>query len=65
MAESTTSSALVRTWDGPERCPFCGATLADGGPAFMAHVGDSPACEAGFDLWRERVAGDMNGEWGG
>lgn len=52
-------------WNDPEVCPFCGAQIADGGPGFMAHVEVSPQCMAEFDLWREQVAGDVDGEWSG
>lgn len=56
---------LLPTWDGPEQCPFCGAPLADGGPAFMAHVALRPECHDGFDTWRQRVVEDISGEWPG
>lgn len=53
------------TWTDPEVCPFCGAALADGGPAFIDHLEDSPACESGFQTWRGRVADDIAGGWSG
>lgn len=52
-------------WNDPTVCPFCGGHVADGGPGFMDHVDDSPACMAAFDVWREQVAGDVGGEWSG
>ena len=51
------------TWGDPEQCPFCEGALADGGPGFMDHIADRPACREGFETWRERVAGDVGGEW--
>lgn len=64
MAASYRSNQLP-TWDGHEQCPFCGVPLADGGPAFMAHVSLQPDCHAAFDTWRQRVAEDIAGEWPG
>lgn len=57
--------ARLPRWSGPEQCPFCGSSLADGGPAFVDHLGRSPACEAGFDAWREQVTDDIAGGWPG
>lgn len=52
-------------WDDPDRCPFCGARLADGGSGFIDHTRESPGCRARFDVWREAVADDIGGDWGG
>lgn len=54
-----------RNWDDPETCPFCGAALADGGGAFVRHVETRDDCAVRFDAWRQRVAGDVGGEWTG
>lgn len=64
MAVDAGASRLP-TWDGPEQCPFCGEALADGGPAFVEHLGTSPACAGGFEAWRDRVAEDIAGGWSG
>lgn len=53
------------TWTDPGRCPFCGEPLASPGAGFVAHLDDSDDCEAAFDTWRERVAGDVRGGWSG
>lgn len=52
-------------WDNPDFCPFCGAALRDGGAGFVEHVEDAPDCRERFEAWRENVAGDVGGEWGG
>jgi hypothetical protein len=52
-------------WDNPDFCPFCGAELTDGGPGFIDHLETAPTCEERFAEWREQVAGDIGGEWGG
>jgi nucleotide-binding universal stress UspA family protein len=52
-------------WDDPERCPFCGGGLEDGGPGFISHIRTSPECAAAFGTWREQVADDIGGEWSG
>ena len=52
-------------WDDPETCPFCHASLPDGGPGFISHIDDHPRCRRDFDQWRENVAGDIKGEWAG
>lgn len=64
MAADTDGTRLP-TWSGPERCPFCGASLADGGPAFMDHLGRHSACEKGFEAWRDQVTDDIAGGWPG
>lgn len=53
------------TWNDPEQCPFCGATLANPGVGFIDHIGENPDCESGFDAWRTNVAGDIRGGWSG
>lgn len=58
-------AARLPTWTDPEACPFCGAPLADGGPAFMDHLGDHPRCAAGFEAWRDRVVEDITAGWAG
>ena len=52
-------------WERPDFCPFCGARLPDGGPGFMDHVAEADTCRERFEAWRERVAEDIAGEWGG
>lgn len=52
-------------WDDPERCPFCGTALADGGAGFIDHIEETSDCERRFAEWREAIAGDVSGEWGG
>jgi hypothetical protein len=52
-------------WDNPDVCPFCGARLTDGGAGFMDHIAADEACRERFGAWREAVAGDIGGEWGG
>ena len=52
-------------WDHPDYCPFCGAALTDGGAGFVDHVAESPACAERFEAWRENVADDVAGDWGG
>jgi hypothetical protein len=52
-------------WETPDRCPFCGAALSDGGGGFMDHVEDAEACSDRFDAWLERIRDDIGGEWGG
>lgn len=55
----------AHVWDDPNRCPFCGEAIANGGPAFIEHVKREPACETDFAEWRDSVADDIGGEWGG
>lgn len=52
-------------WDNPDRCPFCGASLVDGGAGFMDHIEERPVCKERFEAWIEQIRGDMGGEWGG
>lgn len=52
-------------WDNPDVCPFCGASLVDGGAGFMDHVAEAPVCEDRFEAWIERIRDDIDGEWGG
>ena len=54
-----------RVWDDPNRCPFCGDAIADGGPAFMDHIERSTPCSDDFTVWRINVAEDIGAEWGG
>jgi hypothetical protein len=58
-------AAEATDWDDPERCPFCGAALADPGAGFITHIEESEPCKLGFEQWRENVVGDVGGEWGG
>jgi len=53
------------TWSDPSQCPFCGTSLPSPGAGFVDHVGDNPDCESAFEDWRDRVAGDVGGTWGG
>ncbi|MFA9518553.1 hypothetical protein ACERIT_15285 [Halopenitus sp. H-Gu1] len=59
------SPTPIPNWSDPSDCPFCGTALSDPGAGFIDHLSDNDACEAGFDEWRENVAGDMGGEWSG
>ncbi|WP_209309479.1 DUF7501 family protein [Haloarcula amylovorans] len=52
-------------WENPDFCPFCGAALTDGGVGFVDHIKDSPPCEERFESWRDQIADDVGGEWGG
>lgn len=54
-------------WDNPNYCPFCGTHLTDGGAGFMSHIDEAAfaTCRTRFSEWRENVAGDVGGEWGG
>lgn len=52
-------------WDRPDFCPFCGAKLVDGGLGFIDHLETAPDCRERFEAWRERIAEDIGGEWGG
>ena len=52
-------------WDNPDRCPFCGASLVDGGGGFMDHIEEEPVCGDRFDAWIERIREDIGGEWSG
>ncbi len=60
MSVNTTTN-----WADPATCPFCGGDLPDPGAGFVDHLGESPDCESGFEVWRENVAGDVAGEWSG
>lgn len=52
-------------WEDPERCPFCGAGLVDGGAGFIDHIGASDDCSDAFEDWREGIVDDIGGEWTG
>lgn len=52
-------------WSDTSTCPFCGDALADPGAGFVDHLAESPDCDAGFTNWKENVAGDVVGGWGG
>ncbi|MFC6724732.1 hypothetical protein ACFQE1_10165 [Halobium palmae] len=62
---SAETTAARPRWTDPERCPFCGDELTDGGAGFVFHIGEAPSCESRFETWRQRVGGDMSGEWSG
>ncbi|MFB6114140.1 MAG: hypothetical protein ABEJ58_08590 [Halodesulfurarchaeum sp.] len=53
----------MAAWDGTNTCPFCGTTIDDPGVGFIEHTRVSPYCKGAFDVWRERVAEDISGEW--
>jgi hypothetical protein len=55
--------ATTETWRDPDRCPFCGETLASPGAGFMTHVAERPDCEEAFETWRSRVSEDVAGGW--
>lgn len=57
--------ATSESWTDPNRCPFCGAGLDSPGAGFVAHVEESPECEAAFGTWRDRVSDDLAGGWSG
>jgi len=52
-------------WDNADFCPFCGAELVDLGAGFIDHIDDADTCRERFEDWRENIAGDIGGEWGG
>jgi hypothetical protein len=52
-------------WDDPDFCPFCGAALTNGGAGFVDHIDEFETCKQRFEDWRENIAGDIGGEWGG
>jgi len=52
-------------WNNPDFCPFCGAELVDAGAGFIDHIDENDACKQRFEEWRENIAGDVGGEWGG
>ena len=52
-------------WDDPDRCPFCGAALVDGGAGFVDHIDQHSACGERFEAWRDAIAGDIGSEWSG
>ncbi|WP_079977694.1 DUF7501 family protein [Halococcus sediminicola] len=62
----SSQSAPSPQWSGPERCPFCGDQLDNGGEAFVRHVDVSEACRRGFDRWRhERRMDQLAHAFGG
>lgn len=52
-------------WEHPDRCPFCGSELADGGAGFIDHTDESLACKGRFEVWRDGIVDDIGGEWSG
>ncbi|ELY61901.1 DUF7501 family protein [Natronolimnohabitans innermongolicus] len=60
MAVNTTTN-----WSDPITCPFCGDELDSPGAGFVDHIDDNADCEAGFEQWRQNIAGDITGEWAG
>jgi hypothetical protein len=52
-------------WDNPDLCPFCGASLTDGGAGFMDHVDEHETCRERFEAWLENIRDDVEGEWSG
>ncbi|GAB3674428.1 DUF7501 family protein [Halopiger thermotolerans] len=50
-------------WDDPTECPFCGASIDDGGAGFIEHVERKNDCAVAFSRWREGVSSDVEGEW--
>lgn len=52
-------------WANPDLCPFCGTELRDGGAGFMEHIDEESVCYDRFYAWREQIADDIGGEWGG
>lgn len=65
MAVDRDASGPDPAWSDPYTCPFCDATLSDPGAGFVDHLARSGPCERGYERWRERVAGDIVGEWTG
>jgi hypothetical protein len=57
--------AASESWTDPNRCPFCGRTVASPGEGFMNHLDESEACNEDFRVWRGRIAEDMSGGWTG
>ena len=50
-------------WDDPKQCPWCRATIEDGGAGFVAHIEENPDCAAAFEEWRNNVVEDVGAEW--
>lgn len=65
MVPSTSTRQTVRHWGDLLDCPFCSAEVTDPGAGFVDHLAESHSCADAFDDWREAVAGDIGGEWGG
>ncbi|MGM0591710.1 MAG: DUF7501 family protein [Halobacteriota archaeon] len=65
MSSEYAPIASESRWEDPMRCPFCDDDLVDGGAGFIAHISRIPSCRSAFDDWREQVANDVGGEWGG
>ncbi|MGM0604844.1 MAG: DUF7501 family protein [Halobacteriota archaeon] len=63
MPQNSMENAPIPRWNGTERCPFCQSELADPGAGFVDHLEESSRCDAGFEQWREHIAGDIGGEW--
>lgn len=57
--------AASETWTDPNQCPFCGAQLPSPGAGFVDHLDENPACESGFETWRDRITDDIRGGWMG
>ncbi|MFB6221073.1 MAG: hypothetical protein ABEH90_06505 [Halolamina sp.] len=57
--------AASETWSDPDLCPFCDEKLASPGAGFVAHLDESPDCEARFENWRDRIGDDVRGGWSG
>jgi len=53
------------TWSDPNHCPFCDGELESPGAGFVDHLDDSSDCEADFETWQSRIAGDVPGGWSG
>jgi hypothetical protein len=53
------------TWTDPAQCPFCETELESPGAGFVRHIETSSRCKEHFDLWRDRIRGDMRAEWSG
>lgn len=60
MAVNTTAD-----WSDPATCPYCGDELESAGAGFVDHVDENDPCKNEFDHWRDNIAGDLAGEWGG
>jgi hypothetical protein len=61
LDEECGDAVVATDWDDPERCPFCGAALADPGAGFIDHVEESEPCKLGFERWCENVSGEWRG----
>jgi hypothetical protein len=53
------------TWTDPNQCPFCDRPIASPGEGFVRHLDESDECDEEFQVWRGRIADDIQGGWAG